>query len=212
MASYTLEIGNVFSEAWQRTKGFKLKAWGAVILLYAIMFGVMFGLTFLLKGDGSEPPSPLNALLPVLIMYLIVFPLAAGLLMMSIHHAAGKPVSIGMLFGYFHKTLHLFFQYILMMILIGIGFLLLILPGIYLMVAYYFAMPLLVEKNMGIWEALETSRKAVTQSWFTVFAIFILVSILIVVSMIPVGLGLIWTVPMSLVLYGVMYKTMFGVK
>ena len=99
-----------------------------------------------------------------------------------------------------------------MYIMVLIGFLLLVIPGIYLMIAYYMAMPLVVEKGMSPWQALETSRKAVTHRWFSVFGFFIVIAIILVVSSIPLGLGLIWTLPMVMIAYGILYRNMFGVE
>ena len=99
-----------------------------------------------------------------------------------------------------------------MYIMITIGFILLILPGIYLMVAYYMALPLVAEKGMSPWRALETSRKAVTHRWFSIFGFFIVLSFIAFVSAIPLGIGMIWTLPMMLIAYGILYRNMFGVE
>ncbi len=217
--NYILDIGAVFSEAWQKIKGFKRKALGAFILLYFIVFLAAVGTNFILAMLGIDITSeqvPVMAFVIQFVMQLalalIVYPLSAGVMMMGIHQAAGKPVSIRLIFSYFDQTLRLFGLYILMMLLGTIGFLLLILPGIYLAVAYTMAMPLLIEKKMGIWEALETSRKAVSKRWFTVFAIFILLAVLFILAAIPLGIGLIWMLPLGIVTMGVVYKTIFGVN
>jgi len=36
--------------------------------------------------------------------------------------------------------------------------------------------------------------------------------IIIGVSMIPLGIGMIWTMPMMLICYGILYRNMFGVE
>lgn len=210
--SYTLDIRAVFAEAWQKTRGFKLKAWGAFIILYLLLFLTMIGLSFILGIDFQEEQNILVSLLTQLAVALIVYPLSAGILMMGVHQVSGKPVNVGMIFGYFDQTIRLFLLYLVMTVMIGIGFILLILPGIYLMVAYTMALPLLIEKNMGIWEALETSRRALSKRWFTVFAIFILLGVLFVLGALPLGIGLIWIVPLGVLVMGVMYKTIFGVS
>ena len=94
--------------------------------------------------------------------------------------------------------------------MIIIGFLLLILPGIYLMVAYSMAMPLVVEKNMSPWQALETSRKAISKRWFSYLFLGILFSIIAGLSVLTLGLAFIWTVPLMMIAYGVLYRNMFG--
>nr|MDA3868631.1 hypothetical protein [Gammaproteobacteria bacterium] len=62
------------------------------------------------------------------------------------------------------------------------------------------------------WQALETSRKAITRRWFSVFALFIILSIIVFISAIPLGLGLIWTMPLMIIAFGVLYRNMFGVE
>jgi len=86
----------------------------------------------------------------------------------------------------------------------------LILPGLYLSIAYTFTMPLIVDKNMGVWDAMELSRKTVTKHWFKVFGLVLLLGIIALISAIPLGAGLIWTVPlMFMTLYGLLYPVMF---
>lgn len=215
--NYALDIGSVFSEAWEKTKGFKFKALVAFTILYLILFLATFGLTLMLGNDiQADQGDPIMAFAIQLIMQLVValliYPLSAGIMMMGIHQVSGKPVSIGMMFGYYDQTIRLLLLYIVMVIMIFIGLILLILPGIYLMVAYAMAMPLLIEKQMGVWEALETSRKALSKRWFTVFALFILLGLVVAVSALPLGIGLIWTIPLSVCVMAAMYKTIFGVS
>lgn len=54
-----------------------------------------------------------------------------------------------------------------------------LLPMIYLMVAWVFAFPLVADKKMPFWGAMELSRKVVTRAWFEVF-------VLLVVAFLPV--------------------------
>ncbi len=87
---------------------------------------------------------------------------------------------------------------------------LLVLPAIYVTVAYAFTIPLIVDKNMDVWEAMEHSRKTVTAKWFKVAGLMGLLTIIMVLSAIPLGIGLIWTLPLMFVtLYGLAYPIMF---
>ena len=49
-----------------------------------------------------------------------------------------------------------------------------ILPAIYLAVAWVFALPLVADKKLFFWSAMELSRKVVTRVWFEVFALVII--------------------------------------
>jgi hypothetical protein len=52
----------------------------------------------------------------------------------------------------------------------------------YLMVSWVFAIPLVMDKGLDFWPALEMSRKVVSRHWWKMFALFFIVSILGVFS------------------------------
>ncbi len=60
------------------------------------------------------------------------------------------------------------------------------------------------------WQALETSRKAVTKRWFSLFGLYVVLTLITVVAMIPLTLGLIWTVPLFFIATGIVYRNMFS--
>ena len=65
---------------------------------------------------------------------------------------------------------------------------------------------------MSPWQAMETSRKTLTKHWFK-FLLFLLAMVLImVVSAIPAGIGLIWTAPMMALAYAIAYREVFGLE
>jgi uncharacterized membrane protein len=99
-----------------------------------------------------------------------------------------------------------------MYLMIFLGFLLLIVPGLYLSVAYCLALPLVVDKKLSPWQALEASRKAVSRRWFSVLGLFLAIGFLCFLGAIPLFIGLIWIVPMSLIVMGILYRNIFGVS
>ncbi len=198
-------ISSVLNEAWQLISGFKATLWGAVLIYIGILFAVSLPFEFL----GKE--SVIMIIVSQIVIALVTYPLSAGMTMLGIKRSVGEPANAFMIFDYYSKTLSLFLLYVVMLVLIGIGLVLLVLPGIYLMVAYSMAMPLMIEKNMGIWEALETSRKRINQCWFEILALYILVILIFIVAMLPLGIGLIWAVPFTIVLMAVVYRSLFGV-
>ncbi len=213
---YEFSIGAVISEAWAKTRGAKWTIHLAFLYVFLVMMGLMIAFAFLstLLIEVTQDPSG-NVALSLIMqlgLNLIIMPLMAGIIILGIKRAVDAPIKAGSIFGYYSKMIPLLLTMILMYIMIIIGFLLLILPGIYLSVAYYMALPLVAEKGMSPWQALETSRKAITRRWFSVFALFIILSIIIFISAIPLGLGLIWTMPLMIIAFGVLYRNMFGVE
>lgn len=208
------EIGNVLSEAWALSNGFKATFWGAFLLyLGAVMLLSFLGgiLTAGVVMISTEASIGIMILLQ-LVQLVIVSPLIAGLFMIGIKRATGQPVSAFMIFNYFPKTLPLFLCYLLMMLLVAIGFVLLVIPGIYLLLAYALALPLMADKNLGVWQALETSRKGITACWFRFLGFGIVALFIALISAIPFGIGLIWTLPWLYVAMGIVYRDLFGVS
>lgn len=206
--NYKFEIGEVLSEAWAKVSGSKGAFFLAFIMMYVIMIGaIMISFAILAADTGS-----IGSIISQLIINIIILPLLAGLFIMGIKRSVDAPISATNIFQHFNKAPKLFVGMILMQLLIFIGYLLLILPGIYLTIAYFMAIPLIAEKDMGIWEALETSRKAVTKRWFSFLLFFIIMTIIFFISSIPFGIGLIWTFPMFVIAYGIIYRNMFGVN
>src|ERR1044072_4306496 len=100
-------------------------------------------------------------------------PFYVGLSAMAIRRASGLPVSFPMGFMYLNRASLMIGAALLTTLLTYAGFAL-ILPGIYLSVAYTMTMPLLAFNDLRPWAAMETSRKAITHKWFSVFFLLLL--------------------------------------
>jgi uncharacterized membrane protein len=50
-----------------------------------------------------------------------------------------------------------------------------ILPWIYLIVAWHFTLPLIVDRGLGFWQAMEVSRRISTRVWFKLFFLMLIV-------------------------------------
>jgi len=206
-------VGELIKEAWQKTKGAKASIWGAVLFLYLIIFGVSLGGVVAFPGfyKGGDPTVSIyvNGSLQLITSWLSML-MTGGIMLIGVRHVLEQRVSWKMVFAGFSKALSITVAVVLQTILISIGFVLLVIPGIYLSVGYALTLPLILEKGMGPWEALETSRKAIHKRWWTVFGLYLVMILLSAVAVIPLGLGLIWTVPMFFVLIGVLYVHLFG--
>lgn len=209
---YQVAIGDTLSEAWAKTKGNKGTVWLGV-LLYFVAYMAIAVVASLITGQSFTDPEAnagVGAILSNLIILVGTTPLIAGMMMIGVKIAREEDVSGTEVFAYFDKILPLALGMILMYLLVGLGFVLLILPGIYLMFGYMMMLPLIVDKNLGPWQALETSRKAVTKHWFAVFGFFIVMMLLYIAGFLALIIGLIWAIPTLSIAYGILYRNMFG--
>lgn len=217
--NYRITIGDIVDNAWRAVSGFKAPFWGAMIILMVINLAIGLFQNIFVPGEAvinpqtGEMPSSSGAIFQILVWF-ITAPLNAGMIMMGVYWIGGREVSPRDLFKYFNLK-HMFLlvgMQILMGIILLIGFLLLVLPGIYLAVAYSLTIPLMLDKNLSVWDAMETSRQAVTHHWFSFLGTFLMMILIYIISIIPLGIGLIWTLPMGACLIGLLYHTVFGIS
>jgi hypothetical protein len=208
--NYDFEIGEVMSEAWELTKGFKATFWGSAIVVYGVVIVVMLVTGLITKAVFGDQPHFLISMSTNALAGLVTTPLTVGLIMLAVKRAAGAPASFEVTFGYLDKTLPAIVVAFATLILTYVGLALLIIPGIYLSMAYGLAKPLLVDRNLSPWAAMEASRKALTHKWFQIFLLYLGVGVLMVVSALFFGIGLIWTMPWSMLVMGVLYRRIFG--
>ncbi len=127
-----------------------------------------------------------------------------------VRRAARLPVSFSTAFQYLDKAGVAVIAMLLTTILTYVGILLLVIPGIYLSVAYLLTFPLIGDRGLSPWAAMETSRKAITRKWFRVLGLMFLTGLLVMLSAIPLGIPLIWTLPWGMMVIGVLYRRVFG--
>ncbi len=199
-------IADVTSQSWKLVSGFKGLFWLAML--------AYIGAAIILSGINSAINAAVgNAALAVvleLVSNALLVPLMAGLMMLCVRRVAGAETSFSMIGNYYDQILPLFALNIFVVILVLLGMVALLIPGIYLAVSYALAVPLLVDKKMGIWEAMETSRKAITRCWFRYLGLMLLSGLVMFGGALALGIGLIWTMPMAMLMFASVYHEMFG--
>ena len=220
IGDYHFDIGEVINEAWEKTKGAKwpiLLALGLYVLVYMVIMSITqflfsaLGLTVIPDSDGSNISTFMGYnFLQNMIVTVATMPMMIGVFILGLRRAMDAPLAATSIMRHYDKTVPLALTLLLMYAILTIGFVLFIVPGIYLSVAYYLAMPLVVEKGLGPWEALETSRRAISKRWFSVFGLGVVVVLINMLGGFAFGVGLIWTLPFTAIAFGILYRNMFG--
>ena len=110
---------------------------------------------------------------PLSLLFGAVF--QGGVYQMFIKRARGQPAELADVYaGFGEHFVQLLLAGIVMTVLTGLGWCCCILPGIYLQVAWVFAVPLIMDRELRFWDALELSRQTVTKRWFQVMLLMIL--------------------------------------
>jgi hypothetical protein len=144
--------------------------------------------------------------------FAITSPLFMGNFIVSAKLLQGQPPEFRDFFKGFQYYVPLLLLSLIAGLFIGIGAILLIIPGIYLAVAYMFASYLVVDRRMDFWPAMELSRLTVNPRWFGYFAFALLLALLNLAGAIALGVGLLVTIPLSFCALTVAYADLFGLQ
>lgn len=212
---YKIDIGEIIGEAFDKTDGAKwtfvkvFLIWFLTVLTLTLPFE--FATPYIIKNFSQNEFAIYGiAFINQLIQTAIFTPLGVAIWMIGLRRSLDIDIGPKILFRYFNKAGPLLIMVLMQYFMIIIGLICLVLPGIYLMFAYTLSAMLMVDKDMGPWEAMETSRKAITKQWWTFFIFFIFMGVLVLLSALPLGIGLLWTLPISTIAMGIIYRDMFG--
>jgi hypothetical protein len=147
-------------------------------------FGVLFFATLMVVAVRSA----LSAVQVVNVFALLfkgVF--YGGLYMVFLKCLRNQPTRPAEAFsGFGENFVQLLLVGVVRLLLTTIGFLCCILPGIFLFVAWIFAVPLVADKRLIFWDAMELSRRVVARHWFQV-------ALLLFLSFLPIILLTVYT-------------------
>jgi uncharacterized membrane protein len=104
----------------------------------------------------------------------LLTPLYGGFFTVPALLAQGQRPSFGDFFAGYHHFLHLFLVGLIAPLIIAAGLILFTPIGIYLGVSYLLALPLVLDRRVSFWSALEASRRAVWQNFFPILGLMVL--------------------------------------
>jgi len=113
--------------------------------------------------------------------------------------------------------LYLFFPLFLITclvyLIVGVGLIFCIVPGLYFMVAYSFAVPIYIEyrqEGVGIIDSLNISRHVISKNFWSITGFMILQFCLIIVGALAFGVGLLVAVPVVYFMLAFAFRDIFG--
>lgn len=192
---YCIYIGDCFSRGWQLVKKNFWLTVGATAVLLVLSFGL-----------ASIPiVGPLADL-------MLAFVLWGGLDWMFLKLVRGQAADMNDAFAGFNLAfVPLMLASIVVQLLTAVGFVLCILPGIYLFVAWWgFTSLLILDKKLDFWSAMELSRKVVHRHWWQVFGLAIVIMLLSLAGALALLVGLFFTTPIAIAASVYAYEDIFG--
>jgi hypothetical protein len=191
---YRVDIGSCIGRAWQLVKeNFWLLVGGLAITL--VIMGCVGAVPFVgpvvgLVVDGA---------------------LMGGLYLLFLKRIRGVQADVGGVFaGFSIAFAQLLLGHLVSTLLAGLGVLLCVVPGIYLGVSWVFTLPLIIDKKMDFWPAMELSRKVVTKHWWVIFGLMLVTFLLAAAGVLACIVGVFVTGSIATAAMMYAYEDIFG--
>jgi hypothetical protein len=217
-----VNVGASFRRAWNLVsqRFIELAGWSALFgLVEILIFQIAFVAWTQSTNTADAPPSPPAAAAP---MELLVSPAILPLLVVNgvltgvlyfvfLNAIRGRRLRPGEIWSAVAATIgQLLLTWMAQLLLTFVGAFLL-LPGIYLAVAYVFALPLAIDKRLPFWSALEVSRRVVSRQWWAMSLVFLLcLGLPFLGGQLPYGIGLVLLMPICTAALMYTYEDLFG--
>ena len=210
---YTIDIGSCFSRSWELMKS---NFW--------LVVGTCFVSTILQQIPGMIPG------IGILFTLVLYGPFRGGMYGFFLKLMRGQPASFGDCFSGFSSRFLQLMLTVLVPGLIGLGAVfgmptgrgggpppvifmmvpLLMIPVVYLTVAWTFALPLVMDKGMKFWPALEVSRKATRGHWWSLFVLIFAEGLVMIAGALVCGVGVLVAIPVAYAMHTYAYEDIFG--
>lgn len=221
------------SQAWKYT----LANFGQIFLFGLVYFLVSLAVNGVLGGIASamEPPrvqttqlfdgsqittqtssaGPITIVVNIITQIFSIF-LSLGATRFGHRLLKGESPEIGELFSQGSKLLNAIASTILFGIIVLIGLILLIIPGIWIALRCGLFMQVIVDKNLGPIEALKYSYELTRENALSLLGLYILCFLIGIAGILAVFIGLLWAIPTTwlatLIAYKYLHSGRNGIK
>ena len=180
---YQLRIGDCLSRGWELVKN---NFW--------LLVGAEFVIGLIIGAVG-----------------IVTGPLCGGANYLFLKRIRNQPAQFSDCFaGFTLAFLPLFLGFLVMYVLGVIAFFCCVIPCIYLVVSWSFALPLIIDKKLEFWPAMELSRKVVGQHWWKVFGLLLVNVLLTCLGFLLCCVGVFVTAPISRAMTLYAYEDIFS--
>tara|TARA_Y100000296_G_scaffold10699_1_gene12397 strand:+ start:3729 stop:4460 length:732 start_codon:yes stop_codon:yes gene_type:complete len=179
-----------------------------VLFLTFVVLGVFAQQYITINEDGSyvfEHQSIIE-----IVAICIVAPLLTGLYMMGVFVARGVKTSVFTVFQFFPLIFLVALTQLVNSILVQLGMMLLIIPGVYFYLASSFSLMLVADRKLTPISAIILSCRVFNAYWAQIASIFGVLFLLFVSVPLTFGVSLIWVLPFYFSMMGLLYQELIG--
>lgn len=208
---HTLSVGDCISYAWET---FKRRPWiligGFILAMIVSAIPSLFGPYPEIGPDGQPIPQPVTAFGVIVAIASVVVSIfvSMGLTHFALRaHDNVEATELGDLW-YPKPFWPYLLAYILTVIIIALGFVALIIPGIILAMGLAFVSFLVVDKGLGPMQAIEQSWRITKGHKWQLFLLFLALLGINLLGVLALVVGVFVTAPITLVAFAHAYRTL----
>lgn len=198
-------ISSAFSTAWDTFKahaGFFI----GVYILTTVIVMIPYIITVSLSANDMSGA----AFLFNIVTWIVCSAVGLGMTTIALAALDKKPLAVGMLLSNMRRLGSYFGATILVGIIVGLGTVLFIIPGVILAVRLMFWPFFAVDKGMGAIDAIKASWRMTTGRFFDAFLFMLACVGLAILGAIPLGLGWLVVMPVILLASAQFYRLVNG--
>ncbi|MFA5926605.1 MAG: hypothetical protein WCT32_02050 [Patescibacteria group bacterium] len=181
MAENKVDVGKAISYGWENVKK-EFWYFTGLALVVTVISGIG-------NSRGIDPG------LRNIIALLLSSWMTAGYLKLLLSYYDGKKLPFSELFKQFRYFWRILGLTLLLGLIVVIGFILLVIPGIYLSLRYQFAMNFIVDKDLGVIEAMSESSRITQGVKLSLFWFMLAVFVVLILGLLALGIGIFVAIP-----------------
>ncbi|MFD4369127.1 hypothetical protein [Rhodococcus sp. NPDC058521] len=203
-----LSVGNAIAFGWKKFSENAL-TWIAIVIIAFLISGLIqfiFGNGFTAEDDGAFEFSVLGAiggLVSTIVGYLIQAAFIRG----ALHEVDGNKPAIGSFFQ-FSNVAAVIVASLIVGIASTIGLVLLVIPGLIIIFLTWFTLPFVVDQNFQPIPAIKASFDVISKNVGSLLLLALALVGINILGAIPCGLGLLVTVPMTIIASTYAYRVL----
>ncbi len=136
---------------------------------------------------------------------ILTGPVIAGFMYMTLRKLRGERVTLGDAFKGFENFVNTFVAGLVYLLMVAVGMLFLIIPGIVVGAMFIYMFPFIVDKNMDFSQAFKASLDLTSRRLLDHCLFFIVLILIQVVGVLAFGIGIFVTIPLMYIAFGVAY-------
>lgn len=216
--AYRLDLKSIFKEGWTQTRG---HGWGLLIAIAGVLaFWLLLTQVVLAPHLIADDDVSLTLIMSLLVTVLMS-PLSSSLDMLGLQQSIGVRARATQVFDFFRHFARLGSLALISSVvtsvfgplfaLLHLPVMMALIPSAVVGMGLIFTVPLVLERGLTPLRAVLVSLRLFVHGWPSILLLHVVMALLLMLALIPFGLGLLWLAPLYYNIKGILYRDLCGI-